>query len=104
MSYSELLSTLQTLSRADKLKIMQFLVQELAAEEEALLLQPGATYAVWSPYNSHDATQKLATLLEEDKQSNNVWFSDVFLSLEFSPKGFLEKGVKELIHLLMLIY
>lgn len=72
MSYSELLSTLQTLSRADKLKIMQFLVQELAAEEEALLLQPGATYSVWSPYNSHDAAQKLAVLLEEDKQANNA--------------------------------
>jgi len=65
-------STLQTLSRADKLKVMQFLVQELAAEEEALLLQPGATYSVWSPYNSHDAAQKLAALLEEDKQANNA--------------------------------
>lgn len=72
MSVSELLSTLQTLSRADKLKVMQFLVQELAAEEEALLLQPGATYSVWSPYNSHDAAQKLAVLLEEDKQVNNA--------------------------------
>jgi hypothetical protein len=72
MSVAELLSTLQTLSRADKLKVMQFLVQELAAEEEALLLQPGATYSVWSPYNSHDAAQKLAALLEEDKQANNA--------------------------------
>lgn len=72
MSVAELLSTLQTLSRADKLKVMQFLVQELAAEEEALLLQPGATYPVWSPYNSHDAAHKLAVLLEEDKQANNA--------------------------------
>ena len=72
MSVAELLSTLQTLSRADKLKVMQFLVQELAAEEEALLLQPGATYSVCSPYNSHDAAQKLAVLLEEDKQVNNA--------------------------------
>ena len=72
MSVVELLSTLQTLSRADKLKVMQFLVQELVAEEEALSLQPGATYSVWSPYNSHDAAQKLAALLEEDKQANNA--------------------------------
>ncbi len=72
MSYSELLPTLQTLSRADKLKVMQFLVQELAAEEEALLLQPGATYSVWSPYNSHEAAQKLAALLEEERQANNA--------------------------------
>jgi hypothetical protein len=67
MNVAELLPTLQTLSRADKLKVMQFLVQELAAEEEALSLQPGATYPVWSPYNSHDAAQQLAALLKEDK-------------------------------------
>lgn len=72
MSVVELLSTLQMLSRADKLKVMQFLVQELAAEEEALLLQSGATYSVWSPYNSHGAAQKLADLLEEDKRVNNA--------------------------------
>ena len=72
MSVAELLSTLQTLSRADKLKVMQFLVQELATEEEALSLQPGATYSVWSPYNSHDAAQKLAALLSEDQQVNNA--------------------------------
>ena len=68
MSVAELLSNLQTLSRADELKVMQFLVQELAAEEEALLLQPGATYAVCSPYNSHAAAQKLAELLEASER------------------------------------
>lgn len=72
MSVAELLSIFQTLFRADKLKVMQFLVQELAAEKEALLLQPGATYPAWSPYNSHDTAQKLAALLEQDKQANNA--------------------------------
>jgi hypothetical protein len=72
MSVTELLSTLGNLSRAEKLQVMQFLVQELAAEEEASLLQPGATYHVWSPYNSHDAAQKLATLLEEDRQASDA--------------------------------
>jgi hypothetical protein len=67
MSITELLPTLQKLSRADKLKVMQFLVEELAAEE-ASLLQPGVTYHVWSPYNSHEAAQKLALLLEEDRE------------------------------------
>ncbi len=60
MSYSELLSTLKALSRIDKLKVMLFLVQKLAAEKQALLLQPGATYSIWLPYNSYDAAQKLA--------------------------------------------
>jgi hypothetical protein len=51
---------------------MQFLVQELATEEEALSLQPGVTYHVWSPYNSHEAANKLAALLEQDKQVNDA--------------------------------
>ncbi|MBW4595737.1 MAG: hypothetical protein KME46_23235 [Brasilonema angustatum HA4187-MV1] len=72
MSVAKLLSTLRNLSRVEKLQVMQFLVQELADEEEASLLEPGATYHVWSPYNSHDAAQKLATLLEEDRQASDA--------------------------------
>lgn len=63
MTVTELFSTLRNLSRADKLKVMQFLVVELAQEEEPSL-QPGATYPVWSPLNSHEAAHKLAQLLE----------------------------------------
>lgn len=37
------------------------LVQE---NEEDTLLQPRATYTVWSPYNSHKAAHKLAELLK----------------------------------------
>lgn len=70
MSLAELFPTLRNLSRADKLKIMQFLVSELAREEEALFLEDGATYQLLSPYNSHDAAQKLAQLLEEDQAGN----------------------------------
>ncbi|MDM9383486.1 hypothetical protein QUB80_22620 [Chlorogloeopsis sp. ULAP01] len=70
MSIAELLPLLRNLSRTEKLQIMQFLVQQLA-DEEALSLQPGATYNVWSPFNSHDAALKLAALLEEDKQAND---------------------------------
>jgi hypothetical protein len=67
MSIADLFVTLEKLSRPDKLKVMQFLVQEMAKEEETLSLEPEAIYHVWSPYNSHKAAQKLATLLEEDK-------------------------------------
>jgi hypothetical protein len=66
MSAADLFPTLHKLSRADKFKVMQFLVQELATEEEALSLQSGVTYHVWSPYNSHGAPKKLAPLLEKD--------------------------------------
>lgn len=45
MSVTELFATLRNLPRADKLKVMQFLVAELAQEEEPSL-QPGETYPV----------------------------------------------------------
>jgi hypothetical protein len=65
MTLAELFPTLRNLPRADKLKIMQFLIAELAQEEEPDL-QHGATYAVWSPLNSHEAAHKLAQLLESE--------------------------------------
>ncbi len=66
MAITELFPTLKNLSRADKLKVMQFLISELAQEEEDLNLKPGATYTVWSPLNSHEAAHQLAQLLESE--------------------------------------
>ncbi|PSB55490.1 hypothetical protein [Chamaesiphon polymorphus] len=65
MTITELFPTLRNLPRADKLKVMQFLVTELAKEEEPAL-QPGATYEIWSPFDSHEAAHKLAQLLESE--------------------------------------
>jgi hypothetical protein len=66
MTITELLPTLQNLNRADKLKVMQFLITELAKEEE-LTLQSDKTYPVWSPFNSHEAAHQLAQLLESEQ-------------------------------------
>lgn len=66
MTIKELLPTLQNLNRADKLKVMQFLISELAKEEE-LTLQSDKTYPVWSPFNSHGAAHQLAQLLESEQ-------------------------------------
>ncbi|MFM2060425.1 MAG: hypothetical protein RLZZ507_95 [Cyanobacteriota bacterium] len=67
MNAIELFPTLRNLTRADKLKVMQFLVSELAKDEEPSLEQ-GATYSIVSPLNSHAAAHQLAQLLEADKQ------------------------------------
>ncbi len=69
MTTTELFSTLRRLPRADKLKVMQFLIAEIAREEEPAL-QSGATYSLWSPLNSHEAAHKLAQLLESDQSQN----------------------------------
>jgi hypothetical protein len=66
MTVTELFLNLKKLPRPDKLKVMQFLVSELAQEEEPSLL-PGATYSIWSLLNSHEAAQKLAQLLESEQ-------------------------------------
>ncbi len=71
MTAVELFSTLKSLPRADKLKVMQFLVMELAREEEPTL-QSGATYSIWSPLNSHEAAYQLAQLLESEQSAQNV--------------------------------
>ncbi|MGK7892801.1 MAG: hypothetical protein AB4372_03910 [Xenococcus sp. (in: cyanobacteria)] len=60
--------TLKNLPRADKLKVMQFLITELSREEEPTL-QPGATYSLWSPLNSHEAVHKLSQLLESEQNA-----------------------------------
>jgi hypothetical protein len=48
------------------LKVMQFLIAELAKEEEPTL-QAGGTYSLWSPLNSHKAAHKLSQLLASDQ-------------------------------------
>ncbi len=70
MSTANLFPTLRGLSRAEKLQVMQFLIAELAKEEEPTL-QAGATYSLWSPLNSHEAAHKLSQLLESDRKAQN---------------------------------
>ena len=70
MTAVELLPALRQLNRADKLKVMQFLVAELAREEEPTL-EPGATYSVLSPLNSHEAAHKLAQLLDSEQPTSH---------------------------------
>jgi hypothetical protein len=65
MELAELLPTLRELDRHDKLRAMQFLVSELAKEENALL-SAGDSYPVWSPYNSFEAGSVLLDALKED--------------------------------------
>lgn len=71
MTTVDLFPMLKSLSRSDKLKVMQFLIAELAREEEPTL-QVGATYSLWSPLNSHEASHKLSQLLESDRTTPNA--------------------------------
>ncbi|MGK7943240.1 MAG: hypothetical protein AB4058_02085 [Microcystaceae cyanobacterium] len=76
MSVTELLPNLQKLSRSDKLKIMQFLIAELAKEEDNGNLlsefQSNKTYLIHSPYDCFEAAHQMNQMLAEYKQKKNV--------------------------------
>jgi hypothetical protein len=64
---TELLPKVQALPKADKLRLMQFLVSELAREEGVTLLQPDTDYPIWTPYNAFDAATTLLNALKEEQ-------------------------------------
>ena len=68
MSVAELLPMLRERKRADKLRVLQFLVLELAKEEDRLLT-PGVDYQAWSPHNAFDAANTLLDVLKADATS-----------------------------------
>ncbi|MFQ6101090.1 MAG: hypothetical protein ACE5OS_07630 [Anaerolineae bacterium] len=67
MLITELLPKVQALPRTDKLRLMQFLVFELAREEGIALFQPDEDYPVWTPYSAFDAATTLLDALREEQ-------------------------------------
>ena len=65
MSLSELLPMVQTLPRADKMRLIQFLVVDLAREEGVPLVEVGTPYPIWSPYDAFGAAATLLKMLDE---------------------------------------
>lgn len=72
MTLTDLLPKLQELSRADKLRAIEFLESELAKEQTLSLLKDGQTYEVWSPYDAFEAAHILGKMLEEHKANQDV--------------------------------
>ena len=72
MTVQELLPLVRQLDKADKLRLMQFLLQEFAQDEGITmpapeqLFEPDQTYPVWSPTKAHQAANVLLDLLEKD--------------------------------------
>ncbi|ETW95072.1 hypothetical protein [Candidatus Entotheonella palauensis] len=64
MSLTELFPAVKNLPRADKLRLMQFLVIDLAQEEGVPLLAADAEYPVRTPLNAFDAADTLLRMLD----------------------------------------
>jgi len=66
MSLTEMLPDIQSLPRADKLKLIQFLAQELAESEGPPALREGQSYPVWSPDQAFAAAETLLQTLRTE--------------------------------------
>ncbi|OQY48378.1 MAG: hypothetical protein B6242_02440 [Anaerolineaceae bacterium 4572_78] len=64
MTVSELKPILQVLPRAEKFHLIQFLLFELAKEDDILLSSLNQSYPVWTPYHAFDAGNTLLEVLE----------------------------------------
>jgi hypothetical protein len=71
MSLIELLRVLQHLRRADKLRMLQFLVLELP-KDEGTLLTPEMSYPMWPPSEAIDAAAVLLDVLERGWPSEHA--------------------------------
>lgn len=66
MSFTEVLPEVQSLSRTDKIRLLQFLVQEIEQNEDRWL-EEGQTYPIWSPDSAFTAAAALLQALDEDQ-------------------------------------
>jgi hypothetical protein len=69
ISANQLLPTLQVLPRTDKLRIVLFLISQLAQEEGIDSSFFTENYLDWKLYDASSAANTLLNMLAEDKQS-----------------------------------
>ena len=66
MSLKEMLPSVRTLPRTDKLRLMQFIAAELAQEGSEPLLTAGGIYPIYTPQDIPDsAAETLARYLKQ---------------------------------------
>lgn len=71
MLSEQLVQELRRLNRAEKLRAVQLLVNDLAAEEKTLL-QAGTTYEIATPYGNEAAAAVLLGVLEAEKSKHKT--------------------------------
>jgi hypothetical protein len=62
----EVMNEVKSLSRVDKLRLIQLLAQDLSGEEEAAM-HPRQSYPVWSPESAFAAADQMLQALAADK-------------------------------------
>jgi hypothetical protein len=69
MSLTEVLPDVKSLSRLDKIRLIQFLAGELERDDSGLI-ESGLSYPVWSPDQAFSAAAALLEALEADKRQS----------------------------------
>ena len=67
MSLAEIIPAIQALPRVEKLQLVQYIVGELAREEDVPPIEFGGTYPVWSPFQDFDAAAALLRALDSQE-------------------------------------
>jgi hypothetical protein len=67
MSLAELMPTLKSLPRDEKIQVLRLLAFDLTQDAGVNVFQSGASYPIWTPFSAYDAAQSLQRLLEEDR-------------------------------------
>ncbi len=66
MSLIEVWPDVQSLSRLDKIRLIQVLAQDLE-QADAAPIEPGQSYPIWSPDRAFTAAAAMLQALEDDK-------------------------------------
>ena len=69
MSLSELPPAIRAMERADKLRLIRLLVDDVAREETAELDMADQTVPIWSPHDAFEGAASLLCVLDQDKAS-----------------------------------
>lgn len=67
MTLSEMLPTIQSLARADKLRLIQLLAADVARDEGVALDIANKPVPIWSPHDSFEGAATLLRVLDDDK-------------------------------------
>jgi len=66
MSLADLLPEVHALPHPDKLRLLQFLADDLARAEGLSEVRPEATYPIWAPYDALEAAAVMDKVLQDD--------------------------------------
>lgn len=67
MTLSEILPTIQSLPRSDKLRLIELLAADVARDEGLALDIANKTVPIWSPHDSFVGAATLLRVLDDDK-------------------------------------